>query len=157
MVNYSKGRIYKIESIKEHCVYYGSTCSRLCQKMAQHRAQYRRYLNGKGSYMSSFEVMQHPDAEIFLLEKYPCETKDELVAKEREYIQNNDCVNRHMKGNASVFNFKEYYHNNEDFRKRHCAKMLERIDCECGAKPMRSNMSKHLKSKIHEKRLNQCS
>ena len=51
------------------------------------------------------------------------------------------------------FVFKQYYDSNPEFKAKHIANMIERIDCPCGAKVMRSNITRHMKSKLHVKRL----
>lgn len=51
------------------------------------------------------------------------------------------------------FVFKKYYESNPEFRERHIANMLERIDCPCGAKVMRSNITRHLKTNLHLRKL----
>lgn len=48
--------------------------------------------------------------------------------------------------------FKDYYAD-EAFRERHLAYMKERVHCECGFETARNNMSKHRKSRNHEKRI----
>ena len=49
-----------------------------------------------------------------------------------------------------VKTFKQYY---EDplFKEKHQKYMLESIECECGCKVMRSNISKHRKTPKHTK------
>jgi hypothetical protein len=49
--------------------------------------------------------------------------------------------------------FKDYYDNDEDFRKKHLCRMLEKIECECGAMVSRNNKSRHLKSHLHHKKI----
>ena len=49
-----------------------------------------------------------------------------------------------------VKTFKDYYKDDE-FKKKHQAYMLESIECECGCKVMRSNISKHRKTPKHKK------
>lgn len=52
------------------------------------------------------------------------------------------------------FSFKHYYHSNEEFRKRHLAKVMEKTTCICGRSVIKANMSKHKKTTIHNKLLN---
>ena len=51
MVNYSNGKIYKIEPICEHNeddIYIGSTTKQyLSQRMDKHRSDYKRWQQGK--------------------------------------------------------------------------------------------------------------
>ena len=49
--------------------------------------------------------------------------------------------------------FKDYYQEDEEFKKKHNAYMLEKIECPCGATISRCYKTRHLKSKLHQKRL----
>ena len=87
MVNYQDGRIYQITSAHTDKVYIGSTCQALSNRMAKHRACYKRYLDGKNNYITSFEILQYDDAQIELVEYYPCDTKEALYKKEADVIR----------------------------------------------------------------------
>ena len=55
MVNtdfYSNAKIYKIVDNTNN-IYIGSTCKKLCQRLAQHRANYKQYLEG---FTTSFKI-----------------------------------------------------------------------------------------------------
>jgi hypothetical protein len=94
MVDYSLGKIYKIVCNTTGKCYIGSTCRPfLSQRLSKHMSHYQEYLNGKGCYVSSYEILENDNYEIILLENYPCKSKDELCDKERFYIENNSCVN----------------------------------------------------------------
>ena len=50
--------------------------------------------------------------------------------------------------------FKIYYDNNPDFRKRHLEKLREYQKCDvCNIAVTKSNMTRHTKSKSHQKKL----
>jgi hypothetical protein len=49
--------------------------------------------------------------------------------------------------------FKDYYHNNEEFRKKHLDKMSEKITCCCGFETARCNLSRHMRSRTHLKNI----
>jgi hypothetical protein len=49
--------------------------------------------------------------------------------------------------------FKDYYHGDEEFKKKHISYMLEKVECECGAMVSRNNKSRHLRSNLHHKRI----
>jgi len=100
MPNYQNGKIYKIESLIGNCIYYGSTIQKLCVRMAGHRC----------NNISSMEVLQYHDAKIYLVELYPCNSKEELNAREGWYIRNNNCVNKNIPGRDN----QEYYQDNKD-------------------------------------------
>lgn len=101
MVNYNDAKIYKIEPLNktdENDTYYGSTCLKmLCQRMRKHRYDYKDWKNGKCCNIRSFVLFEKygvENCQIILLENYPCETRDELRAREAEYIKNKPCVNK---------------------------------------------------------------
>jgi TolA-binding protein len=49
--------------------------------------------------------------------------------------------------------FKEYYHGDEEFKKKHISYMLEKVQCPCGAWVSRNNKSRHLHTNLHHKRI----
>ena len=113
MVNtefYSNAKIYKIVDNTNGNIYIGSTCKKLCQRIAQHRYDFKRYLNGKFSYITSFKILENGDYDIILIEEdKDCENKDQLKAKERHYIESLDCVNKRIEGRTHH----EYYNDNK--------------------------------------------
>ena len=95
MIDYQQGKIYKIECNVTGKVYIGSTCEPiLARRLAGHITSYKRYLNGKSHYVSSFDILQNGNYDIVLIESYPCNSKDELHARERYHTNNIDCVNK---------------------------------------------------------------
>ena len=98
MPNYQLGKIYAIRSYLTDEVYIGSTCSPLSARMSGHRSAYKLYLEGKGNNVSSYEVLQHGDAFIELLEEFPCANRVQLCKREGELIRATDCVNKNVAG-----------------------------------------------------------
>jgi hypothetical protein len=45
--------------------------------------------------------------------------------------------------------FKDYYHTDPEFRKKHLERLNEKIVCQCGFETSRSNLSRHMRSHIH--------
>jgi predicted GIY-YIG superfamily endonuclease len=85
MVNYQNAKIYRLVCDDTNLVYYGATTQKLCKRLAGHKSRRTctsRYL---------FEV---GNVQIFLVENFPCNSKEELDARERYYIENNECVNK---------------------------------------------------------------
>ena len=107
MPNYSQGKVYKIVSAHVPGVcYVGSTTQKyLCSRMAGHRTKHRKYLIGENGYITSFGIVKHSDAKIILLEECPCESKDQLLAVERKYIETLECLNKVV----PLRTLKEYY------------------------------------------------
>ena len=116
MPNYQNGKIYKIESYIGNCIYYGSTTQQLSYRMSGHR---RVYKNGKG--ITSSKVLQYPDAKIYLVELYPCNSKIELHMREGYYIKNNDCVNKYIAGRT----IKEWRNDNKEKIKKNKSQYYE--------------------------------
>ena len=122
MVHYINGKIYKIEAINgaDGDVYYGSTTRKtLAQRMSGHRKDYKRYKDNKQRLVTSFNLFDKYGIEncnIFLVENFPCETKDELTTREAFYIQNYLCVNKLVPYRNPEENMrlkKDYYEKNK--------------------------------------------
>lgn len=174
---YRNGKIYKIPDIGYTKCYVGSTYQELSQRMAQHRIDYKRYLNGKRIGISSVQLFDEFGLEhckIELLEEYPCENKQQLNKREGEYIKKIKCVNKLIAGR----NDREYYQDNKEkmkqyrednkehviqYRKQYKEENKEKIleqskqyrqdkssvpfTCLCGCTITRVSLSKHMKTK----------
>ena len=96
VVDYSKGKIYKIISSQTESVYVGSTCQNLIsQRLATHVQGYKRFLNGKYGCNSSFEIIKLEDYKCVLIEEFPCNSSDQLRSREQFWIEHFGelCVN----------------------------------------------------------------
>lgn len=51
--------------------------------------------------------------------------------------------------NNKKFNFKEYYNNNPEFKKKQLKRMKERVLCTCGKSVLKYALNKHKLSKVH--------
>mgnify|MGYP000586740221 CR=1 FL=1 len=97
MVNYSNGRIYKL--VGGGKTYVGSTTLKLSQRKAKHKCDYKRWCeDGSRSKISSYEVMKSGEYDIVLIEEWPCENKEQLLQRERYWIERLDCVNQVLPG-----------------------------------------------------------
>ena len=152
MPDYQKGKIYKI--VGGGKTYYGSTCEpTLARRLAKHRNKYNGYKKGKDHYVSSFKVLDEPDCAIYLIENYPCSSKDELHAREGYYIQNNECVNKIKNVVHTVESKKEYERMRNQRQDRKDAKNkrgAETVTCTCGQVMRRDSIQKHLKTNKHK-------
>jgi hypothetical protein len=109
-MDYSNTKIYKLVSYESDDVYYGSTCSTLSKRFSGHKCDYKRWLNGNGAYITSFELVKYNDCQIVLVESVQCKTKDETKAFERKWIENNACVNKYIPGRSR----EEYRNDNKE-------------------------------------------
>jgi hypothetical protein len=97
MSDYSKSKIYKLISPHTNEVYYGSTKVSLSNRKSQHKTSFKKYqLTGKG-YYTSFKLFELGDVEIILVEECKdIENREQLLRRERFFIENNDCINKNI-------------------------------------------------------------
>ena len=126
MERYQHGKIYKIVCNITGKVYIGSTCKKLLsQRLAWHVQDFKKWRrdNLKYNNISSFEIIAGENYYIELLELVCCNSKDELLIRERFYIKNNDCINKCknlISTNEDKIEWqKNYYKNNNDKKKEY--------------------------------------
>ncbi len=143
MVAYENGKIYKIINENDEIIYIGSTTQSLAMRYSNHKHKSK---NNK----------------IILIEVHPCSSKEELLKKEQECMEQNKSCNLLNKYNAymSDEDKKKYYinfrNNNKDkvsmYNKqcyiRHRDKIRkyanEVIQCElCNCSISRLNIARH--------------
>jgi len=145
---YSLGKVYELVCNITDQKYIGSTCEEfLSQRLANHRGCFKRYKNNhinekKQNYSTSYKILEGDNYYINLLEKVNASCKDELLARERHYINTLTCVNKYIPLRTK----KEYY---KDNIKEITKKKSVSNNCECGGKYRTDNKVHHLKSKKH--------
>ena len=108
MPDYRLGKIYQLTI--EDLVYIGATTQpRLSLRLGQHKTAYKSWVNGSSKYMSSFELFKLGTPTIELLELFPCNSKDELHAREGYHQRLNVCVNKYIAGQTR----EEHYYANQ--------------------------------------------
>ena len=119
MPDYSRGKIYKIEPIcehEEHEIYIGSTSLKyLSSRMTYHKTSYNKWksdLHGKVMSFELFDKYGFDNCVITLIENVNANTKEELLQKERYYIQSMKCINKFVPLRTQ----KEYYIDNKEHR-----------------------------------------
>lgn len=108
-VDYSKSKIYKLTTIHNpNLVYYGSTVNELCKRKNSHKSFFK---NGNFQ-CNSYKLFELgiDDVIITLVENINCNNKEELYARERFYIENNNCVNKFIPNRTQ----KEYREQNKE-------------------------------------------
>ena len=149
MVNYQEAKIYKI--INDEMpgkVYYGSTCNTFAKRLKQHKCDN----------CTSKVLFEYGKPQMILVEKYPCNDKMELTQRERFYIENNECINKHIPGRTKseyYLDHIDYFKNrNKKYREVNKEKILlqkkQKFNCNCGGKYTYSSKARHLKSKKHQ-------
>ena len=168
---YHNSKIYKIVSDYTDKIYIGSTTQLLCKRIYNHKKHYQEFKKNIGRYIRSFDLIELGEVDIILLENVKCESKEQLHARERYYIELNKeiCVNKNIPTRTD----KEYYHdniekikqyreNNKEIRKKYkkeyyeknSEKLKEKFNCECGGKYTYISKQRHLKLKIHTNYIN---
>ena len=116
MNRYEKGKIYKITDIGLNKVYVGSTCEKISQRMVRHRSNYKSHLSGcygRNSLFDLFDEFGVDNCKIYLIENFPCQSKEELLKREGELIQELACVNKLVMGRPAT-----EYRNQPDVKER---------------------------------------
>ena len=86
MPDYSKSKIYHIVCNITGDTYYGSTVQKISQRMNGHRNKVSKCL--------SKPIIERGDYHYGLVEDYKCDNLEQLLMRERYYVDNNDCVNK---------------------------------------------------------------
>lgn len=149
MNKYQRGKIYKIVSDLTDDVYIGSTTEpTLARRLVKHKGNYKEYLEGQRRFITSFKILQTGNYDIVLLESYPCNSKDELHKKEREYIENTpNCVNKVIPTRTKREHSKVYREKN---KAKISARRRELCICECGSEHIRDIKARHLRTQKHQ-------
>lgn len=109
-MGYENGKIYKLVCNTTGLQYIGSTIEDLHRRKRQHEKDYKNWKNGIYHYITSFKILEKNTYDIVLILEYPCENKQELERKEREYIESLECVNKYIPTRTQ----KEYYNENKE-------------------------------------------
>jgi len=114
--DFSRAKIYRITLDNSDLVYYGSTCQTLSQRMTGHRCNYKRWNKDKNSqsYCTSYVLFDLGTPIITLVEDSPCERGEQLYARERHFIENNNCVNKNVPGKTKSEMWSVWYEKNRD-------------------------------------------
>ena len=111
-----KAKIYQIKDNTNDNIYIGSTCGSLNQRLSRHKSDYKRFLKGLFHNVKSFDILKNNNYKIELLENCEIKTKQELLERERYYIETNECLNKNIPGRCD----KQYYNDNKDkLKNRH--------------------------------------
>ena len=128
MPDYQKGKIYRIWDKGYNKCYIGSTCEELSRRFSSHKRDYKRGAIDKTKYSTSWQLFDEYGVEnciIELIEKFPCNSKEELHAREGNHQREIDCVNKNIAGRSLRqynedekdkirCNRKQYYENNKE-------------------------------------------
>ncbi len=108
VVNYKNSKIYKICSLKTDKIYIGSTTQPLYKRFGEHKKD----RNKKNTCKSNVLLNNYDDCKIVLIENIECNNKEELIKRERYYIDlyKDIIINKYIPLQTD----KEYYENNKE-------------------------------------------
>ena len=162
-MDYKNGKIYRIVCNETGETYYGSTTQPLYKRLWHHKAN-------KTS--SSRTIIERNNYNIVLVEEYPCENKEQLLRRERYYIENNKCINNNVptrtpkeyrldniekvRENDRIKHINDRENRNERCRKwykENKERVLEKekikTTCECGCVVRLNGLSRHKLTQKH--------
>ena len=149
MPNYQEGKIYKVFNSINNDFYIGSTTRTISYRMKEHRADGKRR-----PHLPLYKAMVEYAKEYFyieLLEKHPCNDKEELDRKEGEYIRSlNPVMNQMIPGRGPK---ERYVDNKETIKERmreHAKITKEMVTCECGCLISNKGLNRHIATKKHK-------
>lgn len=144
---YQNGKIYKIHSLQTDKIYVGSTTEKyLSNRLSGHNTQFKK--PEKYYYCTSFELLKYDDAQIILIENWPCKSKDELRQREeywREHFKD-ICVNKNACYRNEEYQ-KQYWH---DYYQKRYQDENYRQQMRENKRKWRKNNKEHYKMKARE-------
>jgi predicted GIY-YIG superfamily endonuclease len=154
-----KGLIYEIICNLTNERYIGST-TKLNVRKSQHKSSYNN--------CSSVRIIERGDYTFRVLEEIEVEKKEDLLIRERHYVELGDCINPRLpylteeerKQQAKDYNFSYYHTHKEEMKEVKAQKdkeyyeqnkirLLRVVNCECGSEYVYCGKSRHLKTKKH--------
>jgi hypothetical protein len=146
MNKYQEGKIYKIICDNYEKIYIGSTIQKLYVRFSRHK---------KGD-TAAKELFKYQNVEIQLIERYPCNSKDELRIREQYHINENKdiCINisnAHTPKEEAIEKNKLY---KKQWAKDNHNRIYEQCICECGASYSKPHYERHKKSILHNSIMN---
>ena len=147
------GKVYKIYDNTNGNVYYGSTRQSLSKRIQAHRTKYKQHLDNPERHkgMSVFKILKNDNYSISLVEEFTCQNREQLHARERHFIENFECVNKHIPLRTK----KEYYVDNfekiAEYKKGHYKANREAILKFKGEKFI-CDVCGHTYTRVHKRR-----
>ena len=115
MPDYKNGKLYAIRSFQTDKFYIGTTTQPLYKRLNDHKMKYKKWLETKEIFVTSFEIIRYDDSYIELIKNCPCNNKEELLKIEGIEIRANiNCINKRIEGRTNQEYCKEYYEKHKD-------------------------------------------
>lgn len=146
--NYADGKIYRLVATGTDQVYIGSTCGTLKQRHWHHNYTAAHPESQKPT-MACKLYEEGRTVAIQLIEAFPCETRDQLLARERYWLENTPkAINRNTPGGLG---WREARARRQEEHEEYMAdyRAID-FECECGAKIKRCEKARHQRSAKHQ-------
>ena len=147
--------IYKLVSNNTELVYYGHTKQRLSKRKNKHKSDAKDQTKKKPC--TSKLIIDTGDYEIIEVEKINCLDKNEAKARERWWIENNECVNKNIPGRTAIeygkTDERKMSHKKSKLKRKSIDSKREKqiIYCDiCGQKGTHGHKSRHYKNCIEK-------
>jgi group I intron endonuclease len=85
--DYSQAKIYKIINSANNNIYVGSTCSKLCKRMAEHRRASISKRDKDTKFYKSVNEIGVEHFRIILVKEFSCDNNNQLVAEEYKVMK----------------------------------------------------------------------
>ena len=95
-MDYNNGKIYQLLNNVNDEVYIGSTTQPLCKRLYCHKSHSKEY--GTSKLYQSMRTIGKDNFYIELIELYPCNSKEELSAREGHFIRERGTLNQIIAG-----------------------------------------------------------
>ena len=110
-MDFQNGKVYRIDCLTTGEVYIGSTCQpTMAKRLANHVSTFKQWKRTGKGFITLYPIIERDNYKITMIELYPCNTKDELSAREGFYIRSMNCVNKQIAGRTQ----KDYYESNKE-------------------------------------------
>lgn len=114
MPNYQEAKIYHLWSPSNHLSYIGSTCDSLDECLKKlNTTKDRIKASGKDIHISYFPILEKPDQRMDLIEKYPCDSREQLAKRTMYQLAKRNELVRLYKVDA-INKRKKWYEKNKD-------------------------------------------
>jgi len=128
MPNYQEGKIYKLYNTINDDIYIGSTTQKLCERMRGHRSCINSQKMNDRPLYQAFREHGVDNFYIELIEKCPCNDKDELRRTEGNYIRKlKPSLNMLIAGRTPKEYYNEHKEHLSELHKQYCENNKEHI------------------------------